>query len=262
MSNDEKYVYSLVRIRKSGSQSLVQMMTSALPESRIYAMPPAPPLADMGIDFFEQLRRIRRTKKRLWKLFRTSSYPKAWIYLNHHLKAGDIVSGHFHYAAPQLPDWKLRNITVVREPVERLYSDYRYCRQSYFQRPKWRRWYLAERLKIAGNGKFQDYIQYLHSRGDRFANPYIGYITGGKAVGNPYEFLKDNYFHYGALERMDIFTNQLAIKIGRQIDPIWKNKTKKSGSLDLEEFDQTKVDVLLGKDIELYRSILAETDYR
>jgi hypothetical protein len=46
--SDSKDLFVLVRIRKSGSQSLVEMATAALPESKIYAMPPDPPLADLG----------------------------------------------------------------------------------------------------------------------------------------------------------------------------------------------------------------------
>ena len=137
--SQKPYVYALVRIRKSGSQSLVEMITAALPESRIMAMPPVPPVADLGTGVFEDFRRVRRTKKRLWKLFKLLSYPKAWEHLNATLNQGDIVSGHFGHGAPVLPAWDLRYITMVREPVSRLYSEYRYCRQSYLARPAWRR---------------------------------------------------------------------------------------------------------------------------
>lgn len=187
--NRKPYLYALVRIRKSGSQSLVEMISKALPSQKIHSMPPVPPIADTGIGLREDFRRVRRTKKRLYKLFRTVSFPAAWKILNDTAKEGEVVSGHFMYGAPQLPDWELRYITLVRNPVNRLYSEYRYCRQSYLERPAWRRWYLAERLKVVGKGSFSDYIGYLHSQGERFANPIVGYITGGISVENPYEFL-------------------------------------------------------------------------
>ncbi len=257
MSN-KPYLYALVRIRKSGSQSLVEMITTALPQSKIFAMPPIPPPADMGVDSFEDFRRIRRTKKRLRKVFQTLSYPKAWEILNATARKGDIVSGHFMHGTPVLPDWDLRYITMVREPISRLYSEYRYCRQSYFQRPAWRRWHLAGRLKVAGKGSFGDYIQYLHAQGDRFANPLVGYVTGGAAVADPYEFLKANYFHYGTMERMDLFAQQLSAKLGASASTVWKNKTEKVPAIAGEDYDQALLEALISKDIQLYNAINAE----
>lgn len=256
--SDKPHLYVLVRIRKSGSQSLVKMATSALPNSRIYAMPPIPPLADLGNSFLEDFRRVRRTKKRLWKLFKTTSYPHAWDLLNERANEGDIVSGHFMYGSPVLPDWDLKYITMVREPIMRLYSEYRYCRQSYFQRPAWRRSYLAARLKVAGTGEFRDYVKYLASHGNRFANPFIGYVTGGQDVIDPYQFLRERYFHYGTVERMDDYIAGLSEKLGRHIDPVWTNKTEKSGAIDAEEYDRDEIAMLLGRDLELYQTISAE----
>lgn len=254
------YLYALVRIRKSGSQSLVEMIGSALPNSKIYSMPPIPPIADMGVGMLEDFRRIRRTKKRLRKLFQTISYDKAWNILNATAREGDVVSGHFMFGAPQLPDWDLRYISLVREPVTRLYSEYRYCRQSYFQRPAWRRWYLAQRLKVAGKGTFNDYIQYLHAQGDRFANPLVGYVTGGAEVADAYEFLKNHYFHYGTMERMDLFAQQLSEKLGASASAVWKNKTQKVPAVAAEDYDRNLLDALISKDIELYNAIKAECE--
>jgi hypothetical protein len=174
----KKHLFVLIRVRKSGSQSLVEMITSAIPNRAIYAMPPDPPMADKGVGIFEDFRRVRRTKRRLWKLFKTTSWDKAWETVNRESKEGDIVSGHFKYGSTNLPDCTLSHITMMRKPIDRLYSEYRYCRQSYLSRPAWRRLYLAERLKVAGKGEFRDYVSYLASFGERFANPFSAYITG------------------------------------------------------------------------------------
>jgi hypothetical protein len=252
------YLYALVRIRKSGSQSLVEMVRGALTSSKFYSMPPVPPTADQGVGVFEDFRRIRRTQKRLRKLFRTMSFPRAWSILNRVAKEGDVVSGHFMFGAPQLPDWELRYITLLRNPVDRLYSEYRYCRQSYLERPAWRRWYLAGRLKVAGRGSFGDYIQYLHSQKDRFANPLVGYITGGADAENPYEFLKTHYFHYGTMERMDLFAQGLSEKLGSPVTTTWKNRTEKVPAADSESYDRDQLQALMAKDIALYEAVAAE----
>jgi len=253
-------VYILIRIRKSGSSSLEQMLRSALPESKVYGMPHDPPVADLGLGFFEWFRRIRRTKKRLWKTFKTTSYSSAWAHLNREVKSGDIISGHIRYDSVMMPDWKLNYITIMRDPVERLYSDYRYSRQSYFKRPTWRRFYLAARLKVAGRGNFSEYVSYLVSHGNRFANPYVGYITGSCDHENPYDFIKKNFFHYGILENIEKFAQDLSYKIGLKIDPIWNNATKKTGNLMNEEYDHSAVNRLLNLDIQLYNKIRNEIE--
>jgi AraC-like DNA-binding protein len=256
--SDKNELYVLVRIRKSGSQSLVEMATSALPEAKIYAMPPNPPLADLGVGFFEDFRRVRRTRKRLRLLFNTSDPAKAWEIINRDAKPGDIISGHFKYGTPVLPAWDLKYITMMREPISRIYSEYRYCRQSYFQRPVWGRLHLAERLKVAGKGQFRDYVAYLDSFGGRFADPFTGYVTGDTQVPDVYEFLKEHYFHYGLLENMEDFANVLSRKLGGDCKSVWKNRTEKSGAIDAESYDAKQMDRLLGRDLELYRRIVEE----
>jgi hypothetical protein len=253
--NQSSYLYVLVRIRKSGSQSLVEMMSSALPASRLYAMPPVPPTSDLGIGWSEDFRQMRSTKKRLWKLFRTLDYSTAWNQLNSKATEGDIVTGHFHHGVPQLPNWNLRYITMVRDPVRRLFSEYLYYRESFLDRNLWRRFYLAERIKVAGTGSFNDYVGYLYKHRDRFANPAVGYITGGKVVSDPYDFLCKNYFHFGTLEKIGTFAEQLSMKLGSPSAPAWKNKTPGATGKTPEEHDTGKIQSLLGKDIELYEAI-------
>lgn len=252
------HLYTLVRIRKSGSQSLVNMIVKALPQARLYSMPPIPPVADMGIGFFEGFRLRRRVRKRLRKLFKVTDYTEAWKLLNKQAVAGDIVSGHFMYGSPELPDWEIKYITLLRDPVGRLSSEYRYCRQSYLANPPWRRWYLAERLKVAGKGSLNDYVKYLVRHGDRFANPMVGYLTGGVKTDDPYEFLCENYFHYGTLEQLDLFAKGLSEKVATPIPIVWSNKTREAPSKDEENLDVRDLERLIGKDLALYQAVQKE----
>lgn len=257
--SDTKHLNVVIRVRKSGSQSLIEMLKAALPDSMNYAMPHDPPVADLGTGFAERFRLNRRVKKRLWKLFKTTSYTEAWRKVNSLATSGDLVSGHFCHDSVVLPDWELRFITLVREPLERLYSEYRYCRQSYRARPFWRRAYLSQRLKVAGRGTFGDYIDYLSSFGDRFANPLIGYLCGDLSGDlSPYEFLKAHYFHYGTLEDIEHFAEGLSAKLGREVPKIWTNKTSDPGGLKVENYDPKKLRELIGRDQDLYQSIINE----
>lgn len=252
------YLYVLVRVRKSGSQSLVKMMTSALLQQKLYAMPPVAPLSDLGVGLMEDFRRIRRTRKRLWKLFRCLNWEDSWQHIDTHAKSGDIVSGHMMYGVSKLPGWDLRYITLMRDPVDRLYSEYRYCRQSYYQRPLWRRTYLSARLKVAGKGEFSNYVSYLHSMKQQFANPLVGYITGEVDISSPYEFLREHYFHYGTLERLEGFAEGLSAKLGLPVGTVWKNQTRGQADVSSVSYDEAQLNELIGRDLELYRLVSAE----
>ena len=85
-----------------------------------------------------------------------------------------------------------------------------------------------------------------------------GYITGGVEVLNAYEFLRTHYFHYGTLERMDLFAEGLSVKLGRPISLVWKNKTEKVQAIEPNDFNHDHINALIGKDIELYKSICEE----
>lgn len=256
--SEKDHLYVLVRVRKSGSQSLVKIMQDALPDCTTYPMPHDPPEADLGVGLWESFRLWRRQKKRLKLLFSTKSYSRAWELLNERAKPNDLIGGHFPYGTPQLPKWELRYVTLMRDPLRRLYSEYRYCRQSYEQRSVLRRLYCSARIRVAGKGGFADYIAYLDEQGDRFANPLVAYITNGDDAVSPYEFLRKNYFHYGLLERMDQFADQLSAKMGREVSAVWQNKTKDSGAIELEDYDEGMVQRLIGRDISLYQSVLRE----
>lgn len=258
--SEQDHLYVLIRVRKSGSQSLVKIMQDAYPESRLHPMPHDPPTADLGVGFKEEIRLARRQRKRLRKLYKTTSYPEAWKRCNQTAKSGDIVGGHFPYGTPDLPDFELRYITIMRHPLKRLYSEYRYCKQSFDQRPWWRRLYTSARIQVAGRGSFGDYIDYLDQQGEHFTNPLVAYITNGDRELTPYEFLRKHYYHYGLIERAQSFAAKLSSLTGRDVPAAWKNKTRDTGALDGEYYDEAKVQRLIGEDLKLYDAVLAEID--
>lgn len=258
--SEQDHLYVLIRVRKSGSQSLVKIMQDAYPGSRLHPMPHDPPTADLGVGVKEDVRLARRQRKRLRKLFKTTSYPEAWKRLNQTAKSGDIVGGHFPYGRPNLPDFELRYITIMRQPLERLYSEYRYCRQSYEQRPWWRQLYSSARIQVAEKGSFSDYIDYLDEQGDRFTNPLVAYITAGDRELAPYEFLRKHYYHYGVIERVEEFAACFSELTGREVPAAWQNKTKDAGAIADEDYDDAKVQRLIGEDLKLYDAVLAEVE--
>lgn len=258
MIQSKPHLYCLIRVRKSGSQSLNQMLSSAFPEKKHFSMPSYPPTADKGIGIYEKFRYHRRVKRRLWKHFKAFSWQKTWDRVNSSASHGDIVSGHFAHGTPQLPNWDLRYITLVRNPLTRLISEYRYCKQSYDRRSRCSRWYLANRLKAAGTGSINDYMAYLLSHGDHFPNPLTAYITGESNHPDPYGFLVKNYFHYGTLEDIETFAKQLSEKIDRPLPVIWTNKTSQAPMVDQQEIDPISLEKLISKDMLLYQRISQE----
>jgi hypothetical protein len=57
---------------------------------------------------------------------------------------------------------------------------------------------------------------------------------------------------------MDLFVDGLSAKLGSPVIPVWKNKTARVPAIEADDFDRDHIDALIGKDIELYKSICDE----
>ena len=207
-------------------------------------------------NFLESLRRQRSqfkgtlahgalTEKGMWK----NIAKKA--------TSGDIISGHLPYGRADLPNWELRYITLLRNPVDRAISQYFYTREGYLKRPAIRKAYLKGMSEVAAKGSLIDYLKYLHANQNRYSNPATAYITGSRTHPAPFEFLKENYFHFGILEEISIFATQLAEKTNTKPHELWVNKTKTKGKPVVSDEERELLNSLFQKDIDLYNKVKA-----
>lgn len=235
------------------------MVTSALPSAEIYYMPKLM-RSDEGPSRLEKLREIRSRSRRFWRLFRTLSEQTAWRKLAGKARDGDIVSGHFPYGTPRLPGFAINYITLLRDPLDRLVSEYNYARVGFEKRRRIQHVYHRGRLAAAAFRSFSDYLSFLEDHRSLYENIATRYVTGGRACDDPVAFLDEHYFHYGALERLHPFADALAAKLGVPVQTMHERITSKRPDIAQTASTIAKFERLFGEDIHMHRALLQHLD--
>lgn len=251
MSDDRLFV--IVRIPKSGSNSLRRMMKAAMPAATIHSMP-NPSKPDAGVSWLENLRVTRGRIRRRWRNYRVMTNEKAWAKIAEEAKDGDIVQGHFSYGDPIVPGFELDYITIIRDPVQRLMSEYFYSKRGFEKRSIFRKLYNFGRLRAASELGFSDYIGYLHDRRDLYANRATRFITGAAACDDPSAFLIENYFHFGTLEQVEDYVRTLSEKLGGTVSMPHYNKSENRHEIALSAKDNSRLEDLYSEDIKLHQA--------
>jgi hypothetical protein len=245
-------LYVVIRIPKSGSRSLGVMVEKSLPSSQHFKIPQLSVDTPEHLHPAERFRARRRMIRGLLK-FRALNADMVWKNVSTRAQDGDIISGHLPFGEPRLTGWRLHYITLLRDPIDRVISEYYYSRKGYLSRPRWRRLYHKGHAEVTGTQSFSDYVRYLCEHGPRFSNPALKFVTGGDTCQDPLGFLKERYFHFGILERMDLFAAQLAEKLEAPICQVWENKSEVADKYVPTEGEMELLHSLLDKDIALYR---------
>lgn len=116
---NQNYLYVSIRVPKSASTSLENIIHDALPEARLFDMV-GKVYGDGEYSIIEKIRAFRKERRRLWKNYGTFSPPAAWKKIENMAQSGDVVSGHFGIDEVVLGDFDLRRVTIVRHPAGRL----------------------------------------------------------------------------------------------------------------------------------------------
>lgn len=242
-------LYILVRIPKSGSRSLVEMVKSGLRGSNLFHLPSLS--TKTGPDMLHNFR-VRRNRLQGYMRFGAISEKGMWRKIAGKAVTGDIVAAHMEYGAPQLPECDLRYVTLLRDPVSMLISGYHYNRQNYLNLPAYRKLYRRGLHSVVGTSTLSEYIRFLYENIEERKNPATRFVTGDRSHNDPFIFLKDNYFHFGVLDQIDLFASQFADKIGTTINVAWENKTNSEDFYRLTDTDRQCISEIFEKDIELY----------
>lgn len=244
-------LYAVIRIPKSGSRSLGSMVERSLPSSRCFIIP------QLEIEHMRSLHpaEIVLDKRRIFQgllKYRVLNKTMFWKRISKLAKDGDIISGHMAYGKPQLPGWTLHYITLLRNPVDRIFSEYFYSRRGYLSRPRYRQLYHKGHAEVTGTRSFSEYLHYLCDNRERFSNPAVRFVTGSAAHNDPFSFLKENYFHFGILEKMDLFSQQLAEKFDTVPISVWENKAPAKEVYTPTADDLDMIHALYDRDISFY----------
>ena len=255
----EARILALVRVPKSGSTTLVWMVRTALPDARIYRMPKLM-RSNEGPSRLEGWRETRSRARRFWKLFRTVSEEKAWQRLAARLRDGDIVSGHFPYGAPLFPGFRIDYVTLLRNPLDRLISEYNYARENFSKLGPIQRLYRGGLVEAAGRLGFADFLSFIEERRELFENIATRYATGARSCDDPQGFFDRHYYHWGVVERLDRFADGLSAKLGAPVQTRHERITANKAEISLSRADKARFERLFGEDIRMYECLLGRLD--
>ena len=186
---------------------------------------------------------------------RALTFAQAWKYIDNHASDGDLISGHIRYGDPVLPTFRLNYITLLRDPVARVLSNYNYSRLGYQKRNALRRSYVGGHVRAAGTYSFSGYLSYLDESTGGDANIMWAFSFGDETVSDPLAFLQANYFHLGVLEHFDLFATDLGRKLGVQLLPRKSNITPQRTANALTMADRRLFERLFSRDIVLYEAV-------
>tara|TARA_Y100000389_G_scaffold131367_1_gene128797 strand:- start:295 stop:1086 length:792 start_codon:yes stop_codon:yes gene_type:complete len=250
--------YIVIRVPKCGSTSLARMITKSLPDSNVFYISSAGiELANEeneNISPFEKFRIYKNSTRSIWKKHRCLSFDAVWEKTNRRIKDGDIIHGHLTVDAIKLEDFNKKLISVIRDPYDRMLSEYNYTRRAYNNKNFISKNY-KNKLYAAGNYSFEGYISYLKENQPLHARYMSRFLIGKKKHTNPIEFVKDNYFALGILERMDLFIEDFYKKSNIRLNQYKTNITKSKEHIDLSANERKAVKDFCDEDIDLYMNI-------
>jgi len=247
----DKSAYVLVRVPKSGSTSLQSIAAAALPDARVFETPETRRTISAGVTPYETFRSRRRRWRHFMKAYGAWTEAGFWKGVNGEAKDGDIVAGHLCYGEPQLPDFGLNYITLLRDPRERMLSSFNYDRVGFKRRPGWRRAMATGQLQASGR-TFEDYLNYIADPHRRAVQPATTYVLGDEDPADDLAFLTDRYFHFGVLDELDLFAKGLGEKLGAKASAEWKNKTPKRRHAELSKAEIRLIEKHFARDVEMY----------
>jgi hypothetical protein len=249
-------LYIVIRVPKSGSTSLANMLRAALPDARVFSMP-TDPAAHAHMPALERLRLARNRARALWRNYRALSLDAAWRKIAAEARAGDIVTGHLRHGDARLPGHALRHITLVRDPLARLLSQYNYSREGFARRGALRRWYHQGQVQAAARHDFSGYLAWLEDHRDAYADQAARFVYGDATVNDPIAFLRAHYFHIGRVENLDAFRAGLAARLGTSVPARHDNTSARRDATALAAADRPRFERLCARDLALYEAVRA-----
>jgi len=243
-------VYAIIRIPKSGSSSLEISIKDALRPVNLFKVPMLNN-PDASISLIENIRTYKKKTSRLWKNFRVLSESAMWEKIQQNLLDGDIISGHMAYGSLRLQDVNIKYITIIRDPLDRFISEYKWIRHGYEKRWPTQKFYHFGRP--AASAKSMDYyLDFLREHEHVYSNPATRYICGTHSHTEPFNHLSKNYWHYGILEKSVEFATLFESKTGIKFSLGHANHSPSPSTIKLTAAQTTKFEQLHNIDINLY----------
>lgn len=248
------FICLCVRVPKSGSSSLRQMLLEAFADRRTFYLPDT-------LDFAGRISATQRWQfrqsriKHLLAHYGTLRMVGAYARINAQAANGDLIAGgHVDYLTARENIWqKLKIVTILRNPAERCRSEYNYARRNYFKKSALTR-FDSKLLKIiAGRNTFVGYLDFLLDHQDVYGNIACTYLCwrGTETIA---EYFRSNVFHSGVLEENDKFARGLSEKTGKKISFPHENPTVRAEEEEIKigAEERRRIERLYDRDLELY----------
>ncbi len=247
---EEKQLFAVVRVPKSGSSSLQKMVRDAYPGAAFHALPHSF-FGDWKTDVLQKLRYLRSQKRSLLSNHGTLSLKKAIAAINRKSKSGDIVGGgHISFDTFRALEAKVNAITILRDPVARFISEYNYSRNSANRRPAPLRFDLAFSKKMALQHDINAYASIMLEH-----KPMVGNIACELLSITSSDQIAprlDDLFHVGVLEDIDGFVAGLSEKAGTRLEMTRSNVTPNRTAVAIDADTRAKIEALYDLDMELH----------
>lgn len=245
-----------VRVPKSGSASLSEMLRAAFVFHRIFYLPNTLD-PDAAFSAFQRHRGRRSRRRNLFRHYRSISMDHAYHVIAREAADGDLIDGghlDFPSVSAHIPR-RLKMITLLREPVARVLSEYNYSRQGYFKKPWFNRFDAGVLHKAAARWSFAGYLDFLGEHGELWGNLASTYV-GWDGAEDLAAFFARNVFHAGVLEEPQRFAAGLSQKLGVPLTFPHHNRTTMTTTRDVGAAELARIERLYARDFALYRWVL------
>jgi hypothetical protein len=245
-------VLACIRVPKSGSESLRELLSVAFDDHRQFYLPNIVD-ADGKISTLQRMRFRRAQARNLLQRYGTFNLQRAFDVINAEAETGDLIEGgHFDFATVKARvHHPVKMIAIFRDPVQRSISEYNYSRGAYFARSPLRRGTAAMMSKIAGKHDFDGFLDFLLEHRAAYgdvASRYAGW-NGTEGLDG---FFARNVFHAGILEQRDRFAEALSEKLGKKLAFPHENQTAGKSATTATAAQRAKIEKIYARDCTLY----------
>jgi len=251
-----KSLYAVIRVPKSGSSSLQQIVREAYPQASFHGLPHSS-FGDWRTGALDRIRFVRQEKRSLLRRHRTFSIDKALRKIDDESHDGDIVGGgHVALATFRKLRSDLNVITLFRDPAARLLSEYNYSRNQYHERFMLNRLDTSFSKKMASRHDLDRYVSIMLEHKDTVGN-IACQLLDIQETGQIGPRLGEDLFHFGVLENMADFIDRLSEKCGRPLQAVERNITRRRAADAIDKDTLAKIERLNDLDFELYEQARA-----
>ncbi|MBX2804459.1 MAG: sulfotransferase family 2 domain-containing protein [Hyphomicrobiales bacterium] len=245
-----KSVFAVIRIPKSGSSTLAKIVRSGMPDAVVYGLPNSY-FGEWTKGPVERIRFLRSEKRHLLKRYRTLKLETALAFIDEQCKDGDMISGgHICYETFENLRTPKKYITLFRNPIDRIRSEYNYNRNAYYNRFALNRFDSAFNKKVAARHDLDGYVSVLLEHKTHYGNIAANML--GVTRREDIDDRLKSLFHFGVMEDLNNFAGGLGDKLGRRVDVVHANKTQKQFTHIADGPTQRKIEKLDDIDLEIY----------